>query len=138
LVSPHPRARIKSLDTSEAEKMPGVAHILHYKNVPMGFPINDEIPRQGDVVAMVAADTEDLAEDAVEAIKVEYELLPFASTIAQVMAPNTPQLRAGRPNASPTRPQSYGDTEKGFGMAATVKEFPNYSAGAAPIPFPPS
>jgi len=56
LVSPHPRARIKSLDTSVADKMPGVAHILHYKNVPMGFPINDEVPRQGDVVAMVAAD----------------------------------------------------------------------------------
>ena len=83
--------------------MPGVAHILHYKNVPMGFPINDEIPRQGDVVAMVAADTEDQAEDAVEAIKVEYELLPFASTIAQVMAPNA--LRSfGRAGRTPVRP----------------------------------
>ena len=44
LVSPHPRARIKSLDVSAAEKMPGVVHILHYKNVPMGFPLKDEIP----------------------------------------------------------------------------------------------
>jgi CO/xanthine dehydrogenase Mo-binding subunit len=137
LVSPHPRARIRSLDTSVAEKMPGVAHILHYKNVPMGFPINDEIPRQGDVVAMVAADTEDLAEDAVEAIKVEYEQLPSASTIAQVMAPSTPQLRPGRPNSAPTRPQSYGDVEKGFREADIVKEFTYYFGGARPIPFQP-
>jgi CO/xanthine dehydrogenase Mo-binding subunit len=137
LVSPHPRARIKSLDVSVAEKMPGVAHILHYKNVPMGFPINDEIPRQGDVVAMVAADTEDQAEDAVEAIKVEYEQLPFASTIAQVMAPNAPQLRAGRPNAIPARAVSYGDVEKAFQQADIVKEFTYYFGGARPIPFQP-
>jgi CO/xanthine dehydrogenase Mo-binding subunit len=137
LVSPHPRARIKSIDIAEAEKMPGVAHILTYKNVPKGFPINDEIPRQGDVVAMVAADTEDLAEDAVEAIKVEYEVLPFASTIAQVMAPNAPQLRPGRPNATPSRPVSFGDVEKGFREADVVKEFTYYFGGARPVPFQP-
>jgi CO/xanthine dehydrogenase Mo-binding subunit len=137
LVSPHPRARIKSIDTSVAEKMPGVAHILTYKNVPMGFPINDEIPRQGDVVAMVAANTEDQAEDAVEAIQVEFEQLPFASTIQQVMAPNAPQLRPGRPNATPARVVSYGDVDKAFGEAAIIKEFTYYFGGARPIPFQP-
>src|SRR5262249_61194795 len=34
LTCPHPRARIKSIDTSVAEKMPGVAHILTYRNAP--------------------------------------------------------------------------------------------------------
>src|SRR5712691_4830749 len=95
LVSPHPRAKITSIDTSAAEKMPGVAHILTYKSVPQGYPLRDQIEYQGDIVAMVAAETEDQAEDGAEAIKVEYQLLPFASSIAQVMAPNAPQLRQG-------------------------------------------
>jgi len=137
LVSPHPRAKIKTLDVSVAEKMPGVVHILHYKNVPMGFPIKDEVPWQGDVVAMVAAETEDQAEDAVEAIKVEYEQLPFASSIAQVMAPNAPQLRAGRPNATPSRAVSFGDVDKAFQQADIIKEFTYYFGGARPIPFQP-
>jgi CO/xanthine dehydrogenase Mo-binding subunit len=137
LVSPHPRAKIISIDTSVAEKMPGVAQILTYKSVPKGFPLGDQIEYQGDIVAMVAAETEDLAEDAVEAIKVEYQLLPFASTIAQVMSPNAPQLRPNRPNAIPNDRGRYGDVEKGFAQADVVKEFTYYFGGARPVPFQP-
>ena len=56
LVCPHPRAKITSIDTSAAEKMPGVAHVLTYKSVPQGFKLTDQIEYQGDIVAMVAAD----------------------------------------------------------------------------------
>src|SRR6266545_562740 len=83
LPSPHPRAKIKRIDVSKAEKMPGVAYILTPQNAPKTYPLPEELFFQGEIVAMVAADTEDLAEDAVEAIDVEYDVLPFASTLAQ-------------------------------------------------------
>lgn len=92
LRSPHPFARIKSIDVSEAEKYPGVACILTHKNVPhvsftragQGYPepsphdkfVLDEYVRYvGDEVAVVAAETEEIALDAMKLIKVEYEVL---------------------------------------------------------------
>ena len=92
LRSPHAFAHIKSIDTSEAEKFPGVAHILTYKNVPhvsftragQGYPepsphdkfVLDEYVRYvGDEVAVVAAETEEIALKAMKLIKVEYEVL---------------------------------------------------------------
>src|SRR5262245_18166150 len=98
LTSPHPRARIKRLDTSVAEKMPGVAYVLTYLNAPRNTPLLQELNFQGEAVAIVAADTEDLAEDAIEAIVVEYEVLPSASTLSEVMSPNAPDLRKGKGN----------------------------------------
>src|SRR5262249_1960111 len=62
LTSPHPRARIKNIDTSKAEKFPGVAYILTYKNGLPKYPLSQELDFQGEVVAIAAADTEDLAE----------------------------------------------------------------------------
>src|SRR5207344_857982 len=99
---------IAAIDTSAAEQMPGVAHILTYRNAPVpaatrGGPapatgttprgnrlVPPALPRecnlQGEVVAIVAAETEDLAEDAAAAIGVEYEILPFVSTLKDAMA----------------------------------------------------
>src|SRR5215470_10950922 len=47
LTSPHPHAKIKTLDTSRAEKMPGVAYILTYKNAPPTAPLKEELNYQG-------------------------------------------------------------------------------------------
>jgi xanthine dehydrogenase YagR molybdenum-binding subunit len=136
LTSSHPRSRIKSIDTSTAEKMPGVAHVLTYKNGPATYPLPQDLNFQGEVVAIVAADTEDHAEDAVETIQVEYEVLPFASTIHQAMAPNAPQLRPDGPNLT-TSKMEYGDVEKGFADADVVKDFTYYFGGAVPVPMQP-
>src|SRR5579863_9159267 len=141
LTSPHPHARIRNLDASAAEKMPGVAYILTNKNwpkpagrtipdnvgngfrtVPEALPL--ELNLQGEVAAIVVAKTEDLAQDAADAIKVDYEVLPFASTLKDVMAPNAPDLGAGKGNLvrhadSPrdfphaTWAEQRGDIEKG-------------------------
>ena len=92
LGSPHPRAMVKSIDTSKAEKMPGVEYVLTSQNGPKPYPMPTDLDFQGEVVAIVAAETEDQAEDAVEALKVEYEVLPFASSLQQAMAPNPPDL----------------------------------------------
>lgn len=92
LRSPHPFARIKSIDVSEAENYPGVALILTHKNVPhvsftragQGYPepsphdkfVLDEYVRYvGDEVAVVAAESEEIALEAMKLIKVEYEVL---------------------------------------------------------------
>ena len=92
LRSPHAFAHIKNIDVSDAQKLNGVALVLTYKDVPhvsmsragQGFPepsphdkfILDEYVRYvGDEVAMVAAINEEIAEDALKLIKVEYEVL---------------------------------------------------------------
>src|SRR6266566_1673879 len=149
LTSPHPHARIKNLDTSKAEKMPGVAYVLTYKNAPRTYPLPQALNVQGEVVAIVAAQTEDLAEDAVDAIEVEYEILPFASTIEQAIRPDAPDLRRGRGNLirlDPNNPHydpnatwvsQHGDVEKGFQEADIVKEFSYSFAGAVAVPMQP-
>ena len=92
LRSPHAFAHIKDIDVSEAEKYPGVACILTYKNVPhvpftragQGYPepsphdkfVLDEYVRYvGDEVAVVAAESEEIALEAMKLIKVDYEVL---------------------------------------------------------------
>jgi CO/xanthine dehydrogenase Mo-binding subunit len=159
LTCPHPHARIGSVDTSIAEKMPGVAHILTSKNAPepavtndapatvttspngnrlVPLPLPREINLQGEVVAIVAAETEDLADDAIAAIKVEYEVLSFASTLKDAMAPGAPDLRGGKGNLIRTWESKAGDVERGFAEADVVKEFEYHFAGAVSVPMQPS
>jgi CO/xanthine dehydrogenase Mo-binding subunit/aerobic-type carbon monoxide dehydrogenase small subunit (CoxS/CutS family) len=161
LTSPHPHARIKSIDTSAAEKMPGVAQILTYKNAPqpkgpstgglrsMPLALPQELNLQGETVAMVTAETEDLAEDAAAAIQVEYEVLPFASTLKDTMAADAPDLRGGKGNLlrhadSPAKfPKAtwaaeQGDIEKGFAEADVIREFTYHFAGGVSVPMQPS
>lgn len=85
LKSPHAHARIIRIDTSEAEKLLGVRAILTGKAVPYKFGIymqekemlaQEKVRHVGEPVVAVAADTEEIAEQAVELIKVEYEELP--------------------------------------------------------------
>ncbi len=68
---PYAHARIKSIDTSSAEKMPGV------KAVRVIIGVGKEVQWAGDQVAAVSAVSEEIAEDAARAVKVEYEQLPF-------------------------------------------------------------
>ena len=161
LTSPHPHARVLDVDTSAAEKMPGVRHILTFKNAPKlerpnvarGRILPDPLPRelnlQGEVVAIVVAETEDLAQDAADAIKVEYEVLPFASRLEDSMAPDAPDLGHGKGNLirhaiSPkdfphaTWADQRGDVEKGFAEADMVKEFTYHFTGGVSVPMQPS
>ena len=136
LPSPHPHARVRTMDVSRAERMPGVAYILTPGNAPTTYPLPDELFFQGEVVAIVAAETEDLAADAVAAIGVEYEVLPFASNLAQVMAADAPDLNEGRGNFT-TVESEFGDVERGFQEADVVREFTYYFAGGEIVPIQP-
>jgi xanthine dehydrogenase molybdenum-binding subunit len=150
LASPYPRARITRLDASKAEQMPGVKYILTYHNAPATCALPRDLNFQGQVVALVAAESEDMAEDALGVLEVDYEVLPHATTLQQVMAPNAPDLRGGRGNLARLNPNNplydpeasftakFGDVDKGFAEADVVKEFTYTYAGSVILPMQPS
>ena len=107
LWSPHPHARIVSMDVSAAEKMPGVKGVLWHGNVPriahctagQGFPepspydtfmFDVKVRFVGDRVAAVAAETEEQALAALAKIQVKYELLQPVFSIDEAMADGAP------------------------------------------------
>lgn len=100
--SPHPFAKILSIDTHEAEKLVGVKAVVTAQNVsqfPYSFPVADELPLcteyaryVGDEVAGVAAVDEETAEEALDLIKVEYEELSPVFDPEKAMEPGAPAL----------------------------------------------
>jgi xanthine dehydrogenase YagR molybdenum-binding subunit len=82
LSSPHPYAVVKSIDLAPALKVPGVKAAIALKNPA---DATSKIWYQGEEVAAVAATTEEAAEDAVRAIKVEYEILPALATVERAV-----------------------------------------------------
>ena len=149
LRSPYPHATIRRLDASLAEKMPGVALVLTYRNAPKTNPLLTEMMMQGQIVAIVAADSEDRAEDAVEAIEIEYTDLPSVGDIATAQAEDAPDLREGKGNLLQFPPNNpnyhpsasgvwrHGDVEQGFAESAIVREFTYYFGGGRVVPMQP-
>src|SRR5689334_7507216 len=104
---PYAHVRITALDTSEAEKLPGV------KGVRVIQGVGKEPKWEGDELVAVAAITEEVAEDAIRKIKIEYEHLPFVV--------NEEDL--GKvPDASkkPAVEQKVGDLEAAFSDSSVV------------------
>ncbi|AOT71462.1 molybdopterin-dependent aldehyde oxidoreductase [Geosporobacter ferrireducens] len=110
-------ANILSIDTSEAEKMPGVFKVIIHKDVPgtnringLAFPqnkgdgkerpiLNDKKVFQfGDAIAMVLADTPHQAEEAAKKVKVELEVLPAYMSAPAAMAEDAIEIHPGTPN----------------------------------------
>jgi xanthine dehydrogenase YagR molybdenum-binding subunit len=108
LRSPHPRARIVSIDLSAAEKAPGV------KAVMAVMKAGDTAMFQGEEVAAVAAVTEEQANDALRLIKVQYEVLPHIATEALA-------TREGAPLVFKDGNVKDGDTEEAGDLAAGLK-----------------
>jgi len=99
LYSPHPHARILNIDTSAAERLPGVKTVLTGYNTPLikfGF-YKDNMPLKAnkvcscrDEVAAVAAVDPDIAEEAINLIRVEYEILPSIFDPEEAMKEGAP------------------------------------------------
>ncbi len=89
LSSPHPHAAIKRVDLAAARRLPGVKAAIALKEP--GTP-TDTVWYQGEEIAAVAATTEEVAEDAVRLIEVDYEILPVLATPEQAMSPNAPKV----------------------------------------------
>jgi xanthine dehydrogenase YagR molybdenum-binding subunit len=119
LDSPHPHARVKSIDLSAAQKLPGVRAALALKDT--SNPDLAKVYYAGEEVAAVAATTEEIAGDALRLIKVEYEVLPHLATIEQARKPESPQVF---PKGNVTQPslQQEGDAEAALKASAHVVE----------------
>ncbi|EFH07609.1 aldehyde oxidase and xanthine dehydrogenase, a/b hammerhead domain protein, partial [Clostridioides difficile NAP08] len=130
LLSPVAHAKIKSIDTSEAEKVVGVRAIATYLNTSQrkyngalrfyehNIPENevifsDTVRFVGDRVAAVAAETPEIAEKAIKLIKVEYEELPAVFTIQEAIKEDAICIH-GDSNIVSQNNINGGDVEKGF------------------------
>jgi CO/xanthine dehydrogenase Mo-binding subunit len=97
-----PHAKITRLDTSRARALPGVAAVLTAQDVPhkrFGFTVQDEeilartkVRYLGDIIAAVAADDEETAEQAIGLIDCQYEELPGAFDIDEALRENAPLI----------------------------------------------
>ncbi len=103
LRSPHPRARIRSIDLGKALALPGVYAVLTADDVPgekvYGLEIADqpvlafgEVRYQGEPVAIVAAEHPETARRAVDRIEVEYEVLPPVADVTVALRPDSPTV----------------------------------------------
>lgn len=127
--SPHAHALIKSIDTSAAEKMPGVVGVMTAKDIKGNnrggeiFIICDKkVHLVGDTVAVVAAETRKQALEAVKAVRVEYEPLPVIKTIEESLAEGAIQIHEDVPNLKFTHPQIKGDAEAALKNSHAVVE----------------
>ena len=142
--SPHPHARIASIDTSAVEGMPGVHAILTPFDAPEGrlapdVPILDQVARYaGDEVAAVAADDEDLAEYAAGLIEVEYEPLPFVTTAREAVEADSAAVHAGG-NLVGGEPLTLtrGDVDEGFKRADRIFSMSFSTPAHSPAPLEP-
>ena len=125
-------ARIKRIDTSAAEAMPGVMAVLVGSEIPVnsfGTSIIDQplladpIVRQaGDGVAAVAAVTEQIAQAAIDKIVVEYEPLPGVYDAFEGLKPESHKVHGGETNVYATKVIRKGDVEKGFAESYRIYE----------------
>ena len=138
LRSPYPHAKIKSIDTSRAEKLVGVKGVVTGKDtlgIKQGIwrrfkELCDEeiLAREkvryiGEPVAAVAAVDEDTAEEALDLIEVEYEPLPAVFEPLDAIKEGAPRLHEhAERNINVTRHIEWGDVDEGFKEADYIRE----------------
>jgi CO/xanthine dehydrogenase Mo-binding subunit len=141
LRSPHAHAIIEKIDKSKAEALPGVKAVLTWEDnpdwrggTPRNVPVLDKKVRYvGDAVALVAATTEEIAEQALNLIDVEYQILPAVLDIDSALKPGAPILYDRCPNnilpggtiafgPNCLKGVVMGNVEKGFAEADFIAE----------------
>ncbi len=150
LRSPFAHALIRNIDVTQALALPGVAAVLTWKDIPRvafstagqsdpipgpldTFSLDYKVRFVGDRVAMVAAETEEIAQKALELIRVDYEPLPTVLDPAEAMKPGAPIVHDEKEyvhfaESDPTRNLAakiridIGDVERGFSEADYIFE----------------
>jgi len=147
LRSPHPHARILSIDTSRAASAPGVKAVLTGKDLPIPFgilPVSqdeqalalDKVRFVGDPVAAVAATTEEAATQALDLITVEYEVLrAFPDALDAVEHPE-PAIHdyADAGNIHKLIDLEFGDVDAALAQADIVREDVFFFEGSTHLP----
>ena len=143
LRSQYPSARILSIDTSKAERLNGVKAVLTAKDVPRNETVtrfgqtqslgggfeglyrvlaDKKVHFMGEAVALVAAETEEIAERALKMIHVEYQPLPGVFDPIEGMKPNAPQVEEGKSNIVTHYEVVKGEVKEGFSKADIIVE----------------
>ena len=143
--SPHHHARVRAIDASAAEAMPGVRRIVRPGDVPknlntllslLGFGRDDEplitpetVGYRGEPVLAVIAETEAAARAAVRAVRVDWDVLPHVLDVEAALAPDAPIVNAEYPNNSFDYHDRYdhqklrfGDVDRAFQAAERIVE----------------
>ena len=143
--SPHHHANIRHVDTSAAERMPGIRRIIRPSDVPhnintllalINFGRDDEqllsagrVTYKGEPILAIVADTERQARDAVAAVRVEYEELPHVLDVEEALKPGAPTVNAEYPNNSfdyhdlyDHQKLRFGDTQAALAQADHIVE----------------
>jgi CO/xanthine dehydrogenase Mo-binding subunit len=155
LRSPHPHALIKKIDKQQALALPGVKAVLTWEDVPDwrgGTPrhtrvLDRKVRFVGDAVALVAATTEGIAQEALGLIVVEYEVLPAVFDMEEALKLDAPQLYDEYPGNRVTPGMPFfgpnsltavvmGDVDQGFGQADVITEG-QFGYENLPNPLPP-
>lgn len=132
LRSAFPHANILSINTEEAEKLPGVEAVITYKDVPgmnrFGIVIPDQpvlceerVRYVGDAIAAVAATSIEIAEEALKRIKVEYEELPILDSPEKALQSDAIKLHPAG-NICHRSSYSYGNVKEGFEKSEFIVE----------------
>lgn len=134
LRSPHANALVKKIDTTKAEKMPGVVAVLTDKSPGADIPwfntragalsrlFDPHCRYEGEEIAAVAAETIYQAWDALRAIAVEYDVLPFVADPEDALKPGAPAVHEGGNRVGEVSRYSRGDVEAGFAASDVVVE----------------
>jgi CO/xanthine dehydrogenase Mo-binding subunit len=141
--SPVPHARIKGIDFSEAEKVPGYVRAFTYKDVPKNIytilcligvgpdeePVlaEETVRYQGEQIAAIVAESEAAAMEAVSKVKLDLEELPAVFDVEEALKPGAPILKDWGTNyfvyeGHHCRRVRFGDVEKGFAEADLIVE----------------
>ena len=152
--SPHAHARILSIDTSKAAALPGVKAVLtaadfpeipseeafmgegpmNFRDLSVNVMARGKALYEGHAVAAVAAITQAIADEALDLIDVQYEVLPFVIDVEAAMADDAPVLHddlfTAGVSPAPTRPSNIakvvtfrkGDADAGFKDAEVIVE----------------
>jgi len=133
---PHPHARVTKIDTGRAKRMPGVHAVIGGDTPEADIPwtyrsrgarirstlFDSHCRFEGETVAAVAAKTPYQAWDAVRAIEVAYEVLPFVADERRALEPDAPAIHSGGNRVASPAPYERGDIAKGFAAADVVLE----------------
>ena len=154
--SPYPHARVLSIDTTAAKEIPGVLGVLCPQDVPQvkfsctGFLPSDALikdeeiltlhPRhEGDRVAAIVAESHEVCKKAMDAVKIEYEVLPAIMTIDEAMKDDAPLINSDvyDTNCFYHKIGERGNVEEGFAKSDFIFEGTYRTPIQHPIPMEP-